>query len=937
MHISYCKFSPRLPLNTHISCTSLDATITSLEAIVYKNSVHSTFPQNLHLSKAKTTLPHTSKACLTTAFNHSVSSSILQTAQKTIPPNLNNSSTLYHDIEPNDLELSLQTQEERPFSELFSISAFNHDIPANDLELSLQAKEEHPFSELLSINTLNHDTPPNDLELSLQAEEEHPFSELLSISTLNHDIPPNDLELSLQAEEERPFSELFNLSTSHPDIRTNALDLSLQVKERSPSFKLTCQLCSKNHVQLIQLLVEGSSNSSYTYSIGAVHAPLQEWLFYKALINSNQKNPITLFQCLIASKEKPSSFYTSSNSTSIAYMASQISDSKKEELIDILSIYLGENLLEIYQKTSTYQNELKAITQTIEASALSNAFNILITLKTYTLLPRSDYRYCKESPAIAPSIINASNTPEVIPQIIQTPASSSKSSPALKTPTLPPISNCPYCKEMQAIVPSIMKSSEEYYSAIKPLQERIKLCEQEHKNKHKLYIELQWDNTHTVTYIKDKKITIMIALIDTPSFNSLLLTKKSYVGYYAQYHILKELQGEKSKSSDLVIDFSKIQSYIRSIPSKNLPIVANNFKIFIGITLVDTSIPKALLQAQANLSTSAKPRNIRLYESLSVMMKARCLWNTLTSIHDTLKTKRDTPDAPPCDTQTKQHHPNFLLQVIWSYPIGMRRITKIVSSSYPFTGTFPRSFSASDLKKQYTLLCENNKWPKSNLQTRDEVIYTLCIPWKMVLDKNGGLSIDLADTSLSIIALNINFITLWNRLHRKIIYETHTNYTQEILNFFFAEKDSFSVSNNDEIETTISQNQKSFTCQIKYLLGAKLANLLHFELSQKKIEDESSSSDYFNLKSMSSLSKSLLDNTFNETLESDAKIFLNAIVVRLTKSLPSCCLAFILDQGKAPSNQQLQMLDTLRITKRKSEKQSNDSLLAKRKKTDSKQ
>ena len=801
MYISECNFSRTILLDSHISCRQLANTIATLQPCVYINDNPPTlFSSDTLASKDKL------DSKKTTTLN-----------QHTISPFSNDQSTSCY-------------------------SKYSNHLISHNIE-----PIEHS-SELKADNT------------SLKDNDIHTINKTKNSSTLYHDLEPNDLELSLQAEEEIPFLDL------------------------------TCQLCSKasNHIKLMQLNVCIYDENTYTYSILMVHAASQEqWLFYKKLITSNQKDPIKLFQCLIEAIEH-SSNYSSPTPQNIEYMVSQTSPLTQPLLINLLSTYLGESLLETYQKASGDQDELKAITQTIQKSDLTNVFNLLLALKTK-----------KTYPIIA----------------------------------------CPYCQDEKIVIPYTFEKSQDFYESIEPLQKIANACETQHKTKHKLYVHLPWNRNETISLSRDEKITIMITLIDSVLFDKFLSIKEKNYGYKTIYKTLEHLQSKKESIPGLNINgLPELTEYIRSLPFNELTQAANHFKVLTGIRIFDIEFPKMLKQHitpqltyylslpnRPNFLVSQKAQKINLHSTLYTLKQSNCLWRTLTTIHNTLHSLQEASPASLIEEKSAytqrvkelEYQILPLINEITSIPLNMRRIEEVTSSPHRFIHTDSHKISSKDLKEGYASLCQNNAWFNNMHKASSNVIYTLCMPWKLMANDKGTLTIDISDTHLRIVALNLDFIKVWNRVHRQLTKAPQEAFTAEILKFFFAESETFSLENSREIERMIGQHQTTLLYQIKLLLGARLANFIYFDLKKHKSKMDMNSVNYFQLNSMQDLSNALLNNKFDEMLSPDASVLTSKFKSKLVNSLLNCCLSFILSKGRSPSNHELSLLDTSRPIKRK--------------------
>ena len=873
MRISYCGFSSIIQLNSHINFKQLTDARSSLTAPFIGNNTYFPLFEDRHVSEETRNTTTLSQHTIQDFTNDKNESPRSQYPTPTLTPN----------TESNKYA-SLLTADNT-----FSIDTYFH--PVNNTGTTQQ-----------SSNTPNNEQHLNDLELALQNEYSTlPIADdTFSIDTSFH--PVNNTGTTQQSN-----------NTPNSEQHLNDLELALQDEVEHPPPIPTCQHCSahSNETKLTQLIVNIDSDDTYTYSIRIIHTSSEQWLHYKNLISSNQEDPITLFKLLAeAIDEGSSSFYTPRNLKSIDYMVSQLHTSKQKILTDILSCYLGESLVNEYQRVTKTQDEYKEITQTIQSSAFSNAFDILIALKTSALLP---------------------------------------------------IKVCPYCKDTKVTIPSMMKKSETFYSAIEPLQKLVKTCEEKNHTSHKLYVYFPWSKTDIIVVPKNHQITIKIASVESTSCDNLQKIYKDYYRYIAIHQIIERLQGKTGAIPEVIITSpSGLETYLRGIPKTKLAAVAHHFKIFIGIKIFDIELPKAIRQRdtpqptyQLNLpnyhsiSIQPKEQTFNLYPQLSSVKKSTCIMAALTKMHSILRlAEQQLPSA----SEEEEEHPLAttsqeislisvdqptslttainLAQVtppsipgipgmILKLPITMRRIIHIEASPVPLSILNPHSVSSHDLAKTYTLLYEHSRWMKNIEPPTDDMVYTLCLSGSIRLDKEKGLSVNLRNTRLSIVAINTKFIQLWNTLHQKLIHNMQENFTQEILNLFLAQEGSYLTNcTNTEIQEVINKNLHYLRHQLSLLLGTKLANLIYFHLVKDRAVSDINAPNYFHLNTIINLSKSIMDNAFTEALNPNAKIPLSSIKQGIGNSLSNGILTFILDKGRAPSLTEIEVLRTLRPTQR---------------------
>ena len=814
------------------------------------------------------------------------------------------------------------------------------------------------------------------------------------------------------------------------------LELALEGEEIQPIY-IQCSLCSTEatFINLAQLLIEETPNGNYTYLLGVIHAPSNDyWLQYKKIIDHNLNNPEAIHTNLVNALQAEKDKQHQPATTNSMHQASPPPLCSLTELSNVLSTYLG---CAIKDKLSLMTQDVCAI---ILQSNLQYVFNLWITIKQQssslplisnaTVQPISEqhpplFMHKPDNPLMQqedqtstyynPLSFNLNNTqaiqqdtassskdmaqknliakekcinnhiPITISKLTHLPLSSSpqpllmqfraspkkyqlmhfrvhpkKPIPIIKHQPIPvwhkptikpiqqdslpthashipqkesiafnnyPIYTCPNCKEYKLIINSIIETPVEFNDTTMKLNKIMEACEKKNQIKHKIFVTITYDNNGVISAIHNKQLIEMkITAVNEDKLSSCIKSIKSHqeIGLATTMDLLQNIVKNYS-SIQPSPNFLKL--YISKIPSKELPLAEINLKILIGIILaekISETIKKHFASSESDsiplsaIDTLPKNTLLNLYNASKHFKNKKSLSTLLNLIYIAQNSDNIvTSIACPLPLPNNQYL-TLSLALPTSTEVTKLCFTEIAKSDHIFTREKNLKVGGSDLIKALKLLKDELRWNPTEHQAFDNILYVPCIKYSTYSTANKAVeAIDFTNAEFSIIAISTEFIDSWNRLIFSLSHASIQSFIPEIVDFLTPlpppQKLHFYASNNSELQLIINEKRPTLQPYLQIITGIRLAEKIYTYCSMNVAEIKQSKT-YFHVESMKNVSKALLNDTFNDLLDTSKYMNICTLKFHITQRYTNFFLTIFTQTYQLPSRSNSDHLEELRQT-----------------------
>ena len=686
-----------------------------------------------------------------------------------------------------------------------------------------------------------------------------------------------------------------------------------------------CPHCSENgeYIKLTKLIPHDEGNT-YSFELTSIHArSMTQWNHYKTLIRSsiNEKtndlyNIVLVLTKALENEESNNSPLNENGSTT--EISKHSIPKQNQAIIDILSTYLADELIEELSKKPTKSTKIQKISDILFSNNSCTAFQCLLTLKSHSSILSPYF-----NPALKPI---RQKEQSLQPFAMAEPNQASllieqqwnELLAITPTTTNNTIQQYTECLDNKAEIPMLLNDSQNFHNAVQQLENAVKNCKKTDKS-HAIYVALEFDEYgKIISNTKNTHFTIKAAKVEQKALDRILLKFKKIneSPHKVGYTVVTLIQNSQATTSHHEISEDLLDHYLDQLPYQQLTSIKESLIILSGI-ITFNNICASIKRHEIQKTQEQKAKTtLNLFESTRGIRKNEKFKFLLTLIHQ---------KCSPYINNAHRTTPNYPhKKTIASLGSENGTIKEILTSQSTFRTTKDNRVESVDLLRTIQALKKENGWLQSPLLPRKNKLYLLSLPVKLTFQSANELRSQLNKTPLSIIELDSKFIDEWNNL---IWMKSHKSTTRDfiigILKFLLP-KESLNIDTKDDtsVQKLITNNKAFLEWQLIHLVGAKLASHLNLTFLQDSAPHSATSRSFLNPQLLYFVSMALINNSLTAMLDNNKYMSMHEFESILSHWYSIATLVFLLKEWRLPSKKETDELESHKsVIKRKARMQ----------------